>query len=619
MNSKFLAEAARGTASRAEIGGKAANLAALEKAGLPVPDWVVISSKTLAEFSAGDPGESFSFPFDFLNEIANVLPGVESFAVRSSAAIEDGATDSYAGIFESVLEVTRAKLPEALLHVWRSGFSPRVKEYRQARGLGEIEMKIAVIIQALFPAEVAGVAFGINPLTGKADERVIEAVAGLGEGLVSGKLDSDQFIVRGAIVERRLRQPAGSTTLSDGELLEISGRLDSLARHFGVPQDIEFARAGGKIMYLQSRPITAITRHEETVWENNNLIESYPGMTTPLTFDFVKKTYEIGYRQVSAMIGLPRSTIEENSARYAGMIGLLRNRMYYNLTNILAITRTVPGSNVLERSFTSAIGITDESPKKPKGLSDLTALLRFLFRTALRLFTLWLRLPSMRRKFVTDLDRILTDARKEPLATRSFDEVVNYFRELERTVFGIWRAPPLNGLFTMVFFRGLEVLTRRLRLDIDRPNRLFGSRRSPKTFAATPRPANSSRAKPRTASGLDFRTQRTRVCAPKSTITSNGTETGASAASSSLKRLPIPRPLRFLFASFSRISLKMCDSPSIRDETARSGRPRNASSNFDFPVGPSHDSSIAAGSARHARWSSGAKTFASNEVRPSGS
>ena len=209
--------------------------------------------------------------------------GKGSVAVRSSATAEDLPEAAFAGQQETFLGVSgEAALLDAVRRCWASLWSDRAISYREQHGLAQVPVKLAVIVQRMVAADVAGVMFTANPVTGARDETIVEASGGLGEALVSGLVTPDHFVLRNTrhrwqIVERQpgrrevevrpragggVEQVAGGTAsvpaLPDAVLLQLARMGASIARHFGRPQDIEWAWADGKLWVLQSRPITAL-------------------------------------------------------------------------------------------------------------------------------------------------------------------------------------------------------------------------------------------------------------------------------------------------------------------------------------------------------------------------
>jgi phosphoenolpyruvate synthase/pyruvate phosphate dikinase len=209
-----------------ELGGKALALLRMGDANLPVPAWFVISplaftaSLTTEHLEALVPGQLpcpnsnlFTFkPADEIeHEIGDALRELSAeggrFAVRSSAVDEDGSQHSFAGQLDTFLFVTSDEVCAKVAAVWRSGFSDRILEYRRQRGLTSSPPSApAVLVQRMVDADVSGVAFSADPVTGRRSLAVVSAVPGLGTALVGGEAAADVFKVdrTGKIVEREI-------------------------------------------------------------------------------------------------------------------------------------------------------------------------------------------------------------------------------------------------------------------------------------------------------------------------------------------------------------------------------------------------------------------------------
>lgn len=225
----------------ASTGNKAATLSRLRRAGYPVPPGVVVSAEAL------DAGDDLSAAVEeSLTNVADII-GPGPWAVRSSSTVEDAEQASFAGQFETVLGVDERGLADAVRHVWRSRTADRVRAYA-----GDRTAPMAVLIQPMIAADAAGVAFTLDPVSGRRHV-VIEAVQGIGERLVSGRTTPERWTVSpDATVER----PPGATILREGiarDLAELARRVE---HRLGVPQDLEWARAAGRLWLLQARPIT---------------------------------------------------------------------------------------------------------------------------------------------------------------------------------------------------------------------------------------------------------------------------------------------------------------------------------------------------------------------------
>ena len=232
-------------ADAAEVGGKAASLGELLAAGVRVPDGVVLTAGA-ADMTADDRRS--------LLRAGSADLGVGPFAVRSSGISEDGAEHSYAGIYESVLDVSADELPAATDRTLASAHAARAAEYEPA-GKGR-DGRMAVIIQRMVMPVAAGVALTADPINGDRRSCVVTAVRGIGERLVSGAAFGDEWIVRDDVATPR-RQPEHAIDRRQASQVAKEARRIAVAR--GTPQDIEWAiDADGTIWILQARPMTAL-------------------------------------------------------------------------------------------------------------------------------------------------------------------------------------------------------------------------------------------------------------------------------------------------------------------------------------------------------------------------
>src|SRR6266508_3533240 len=254
-----LAEAAGLDPARMQalLGTKAANLARLARAGFPVPAGVVVTSAAEADWDQTCAR---------LLQAAAELAGRQDqrFAVRSSATSEDLAGASFAGQYETVLDVGLDQVPEAVRHVLDSAASARVSAYRQAHSQAAVAdpsgSGMAVLVQVMVAADAAGVAFTANPVTGDRGEVVVTAVRGLGERLVAGEATGDQWVVRDgqARCTRAVEQAINADQAR--QVAELARRVQA---YFATPQDLEWAitdttGADVGLWLLQARPMTAL-------------------------------------------------------------------------------------------------------------------------------------------------------------------------------------------------------------------------------------------------------------------------------------------------------------------------------------------------------------------------
>jgi len=294
------------------VGGKGANLARLAQAGCPVPPGFFIPVEGYLEAARAngleqriraaldgarldDPAvlEQVSAQIRALFT-AHIIPeglaraviaewealGEPAVAVRSSATAEDLPEMSFAGQQDTYLNVCGAEaLLRAVADCWGSLWTARAIGYRQRQKVGQEGIALAVVVQQMVQSEASGVLFTANPLTGLRSQTVIDAALGLGEGLVSGMVEPDHYVVdrrAGAIVEKTLGAKAlavvsraeggtqvvatgaGRQALPDERILELAELGQRVADAWGAPQDIEWAWDDQRLHLLQTRAITSL-------------------------------------------------------------------------------------------------------------------------------------------------------------------------------------------------------------------------------------------------------------------------------------------------------------------------------------------------------------------------
>lgn len=226
-------------------GGKASNLAKLLQAGLPVPNGCALSVKAFDSDGRLKP----SARTKIAKWLAKQSSG-EHFAVRSSALVEDGAKASWAGQFDTYLNVPSSDIIEKI-EACHNGISSRTKAYAAVQDKQNLD--IAVVLQIMLRPDYAGVLFTKNPVD-QSDRMVIEYVAGVGESLVSGQVTPNSLIWDRQT--RRVDAPPASTPFPVEELVRLAETVEALYNHH--PQDIEWAYESGQLRLLQSRPITTL-------------------------------------------------------------------------------------------------------------------------------------------------------------------------------------------------------------------------------------------------------------------------------------------------------------------------------------------------------------------------
>lgn len=331
------------------VGGKGANLGELCSAGFPVPAGFGVTADAFRFFLDANRLEpeirKIVATIDFedhaqvtketehIREVmaeAAIPPGlVEDIrrayaslgneplvAVRSSSAVPNLAVSSFPGMMDTFYNV--CGLDQLLEHIklcWTSVWTARAAANRWHKGIDHFAVRVSVLVQKMIPSEYSGVAFTMNPVT-LANELVVEAIVGLGEALVSGKVTPETFVVSKEKLSLQSRSDAAN--VPDDIVLCVAAMSRDIEKHYGRPQDIEWAWAAGKLYVLQSRNIKKIGElavdyaglerwnkppekdEVEIVWTRAWSDEVLTRAITPLFYsvqaDLITETYDFMYR-----------------------------------------------------------------------------------------------------------------------------------------------------------------------------------------------------------------------------------------------------------------------------------------------------------------------------------
>ena len=371
------------------VGGKAAGLARLIAHGFRVPSGLCVTTEA---YQAYLEARGFSLPerwtrllrastadrvrvltecqilirnvecHDLIEQVQRALsqldrPAHALWAVRSSATNEDAVHASFAGLYRTHLGVPLSEMERAIKDLWTSIWDDRVVQYHQQSGLTKTAPAMAVVIQPMLDGQVAGVAYSVHPLTGRADTVLVNAVPGIAASLVEGTVTPDQYVVRVgpdvrtmSVAERiiakkervlRLSEEgvreeavslgdAGRTSLTDEQLTELARVTKEVERALRNPVDIEWLIDERGMWLLQARPITRRPAsfpltNDDGEWSRANFKETLPELPSPMGLSFLERFMEAyiiaPYRRLGCTIPAGMTSVR-----------VLHGRPYINMT-----------------------------------------------------------------------------------------------------------------------------------------------------------------------------------------------------------------------------------------------------------------------------------------------
>ena len=486
----------------AEVGGKGASLGRLIRAGFPVPRGFVVNTDAyrLAREEAAAAGKPLQIPSTVADEIrrAYQAAGAGRVAVRSSATAEDLAAASMAGQCETFLDVEGEEaLLNAVQSCWASLDAPRIRAYFAEHQIDGGQVAMAVVVQRLVPADVAGVLFTVSPNGGGRSAMLIEASWGLGEMVVGGHVQPDVLhierstgrVLSADIADKQVYLAPGTAEaqpvdvalrkkacLEDRHVQRLWELGNRITKHFAAPQDIEWAIHGEDLFLLQSRPITTHRELEATEailgatrrrlheahtigrgpWVLHNLAETLPH-PTPLTWSVIRRfmSGEGGFAEMYRQAGFEPGPVIDRE----GFLELIAGRVYMDVARApdlfgenfpfaYDIEQLVSEPEAVQKPPTVPRGTWAGRSKAVARLAKASARLKVLAGTVA---------DEFRAKTAPAIIDYVTQARRVELASLSDGELIALWEKREREVLKEFGAATLMpGLICGMAWSELE-------------------------------------------------------------------------------------------------------------------------------------------------------------------
>ncbi len=431
-------------------------------------------------------------------------------AVRSSGLIEDGIQASFAGQFETYLNVQGEKdLLEQIKRCWAAFWQQHVVCYRKDRlGLDKYDQdRIALLVQEMIPARISGVLFTRHPIEGSPNEMCIEAGWGLGEGIVSGIVQPDHYVVDPTsleVIHCEIRQKDTQVVMDTGsgrhtkhvpvprkkrtipclsthELRALCTTSQKIHDLWGIPQDIEWAFYRKKLFILQTRPITTLgvngagwsstsawpscTPSEfdsptdpTTEWTSATITEMLPGVLSPLTLSLMP-SLEYGFQKPIRDLGMVRHPFQSDDFSF---LGFFYNRAYLNLTLIRSLIRQVPliSPETMERILGG-----DESTSQPTKIHRFIRDLPQMLRIGYHALQLAQRLQPAGEALIEVGKQQYDEGRGWDIPAMRTQEILTRLEAIQRRTGDIYALHITASEFGEVTFQLLKKLTSRWARD----------------------------------------------------------------------------------------------------------------------------------------------------------
>ncbi len=415
------------------IGTKAANLFAMQAHGINVPDLFCTDIYSAHE-AAGYAMEKY--------------PDVHTFSVRSSALAEDGSEASFAGQFSTYLNVNCNELEEYIKETAKPVTSESFKEYCIQNGIADNELHITVIVQKMIEADMSGVIFTANP-QGLLNETVVVIGNGTGDNVVEDKVDTTTYYYNTTDKQYYYERNADAPLLSNTMLEEIIKTSISIKELFGYECDIEFAIKDGTLYILQARAITTLPENvSPIVLDNSNIVESYPGITLPLTQSFIKEAYYCVFRSVLLRLTGEKKTVAEADAILRSMVDACNGRVYYRISNWYDIIMFLPFSKKIIPIWQEMLGV------KTKTVTAHTDN-KVGFITHAKVTFSFFRLIISCPRLMVKLDKYFSDIVEEfegvDVSSASCEEILNHYQRIKTMVSEKWDITLVNDMYSFIY------------------------------------------------------------------------------------------------------------------------------------------------------------------------
>ena len=406
--------------------------------------------------------ECFRGEFD-ISEYMDFDAETDLFSVRSSCNVEDGNELSFAGQFDTYLNVKKDELKDKVYEVVRSLATEGLIRYAQNGDTRLRDVGMDVIIQEMILPQVSGVIFSSNP-QGILNETVITVGEGTGDGVVGDLAKTTSYYCNRTDDEYYFE--GEKDLLSSDTIHELLALTDEIKPLAGEYIDIEFAIRDGEVFVLQVRKITTIDGKAPLILDNSNIVESYPGLSLPLTISFVKLVYGGVFKGVSRRVLKNDRELEKHSDVFNNMVGSANGRLYYKISNWYTMLKFLPFSGKIIPVWQEMLGVGNKSYDKDDVKLSPFVRMGTYFNSLYEI----LRVPVGMRELDAEFKKVSSEFYEKYSDELSPKELIQIFNDIKSRLFDIWDVTLLNDMYAFIFTGLLKARIRKKGRDEESVN-----------------------------------------------------------------------------------------------------------------------------------------------------
>ncbi len=434
---------------------KSRNLIKLREHKIRIPTFKVLTFDQLIHNSQMliniiKEGEPFDNVRDYIihnfHVDVNAIDGLSSkIAVRSDCSLEDDKQLSFAGVFDSFLHVDKREAADYIKKCLLSLYSKKTMEYVSLHSIDISDLKMNVILQDMVVGEISGVIFTSNP-QGILNESVITVARSTCDVVVEDRVDTTTYYYNNT---DKTYYFTGKDDMLSGELihdiLTIVHRVQKVLEEELL--DIEFTISNGTIYILQARPITSIDTSTIYVYDNSNIVESYPNITLPLTVSFAKEIYTGVFKGVARRMLSNDKAMRKLDHILENMVGEKIGRMYYRIDNWYDVLQVLPFHKKIIPVWQDMLGVTNTDYKK--NVVDISVFDRF--RVYYNFFCAIKNSPKNMKKLNETFIDIYEKFRVKINHNLTPKELKDLYMEIGGALFDIWDLTLINDMYAFIF------------------------------------------------------------------------------------------------------------------------------------------------------------------------